>query len=382
MGETWRVGGEREGGSPPAGLDSGMRDLDLDLDLARRLVLEHGWNTTSYQILNAGFDLWFSASRDAVVGHVRRPRVWVVGGAPVCAASRLEGVTLEFEEAARAAGARVCYVGAQDRLAQRCFPDPGYSGTVLGAEPRWDPADWPRLVAGRASVRAQLNRARNKGVRVVPLPPGAVAAPSLHAVLVEWLATRGLPPLGFLTTPWLLADLQDRRVFLAERDGRTVAFLVLTPIPARRGWLVEQIVRGHGAPNGTAELLVDAAFRWMAGERVPFATLGLAPLAEAGAGFHPATPWWLRGTLGWLRAHGRRFYNFDGLFAFKAKLGPSGWDPVYAITNEERLSLRTMLGVSEAVVGGDLVGFGAHFLAHAVRQEARWLWPRRSGARK
>lgn len=338
---------------------------------ARALVLRHGWNTTSYQILNPGFAHWFSAAGDAVVGFVRRPRVWVVGGAPVCAEERLESVSEEFERAAAAARARVCYVGAQDRLAQRCFPDPAFAGAILGAEPWWDPQGWPALVAARASVRAQLNRARNKGVRVSLLPPGAAAPAGVRLVLEEWLATRGLPPLGFLTVPWLLDDLGDRRLIVAEREGRVVAFLILTPIPGRMGWLVEQIVRGRQAPNGVAELLVDAAFRWMAEGGARFATLGLAPLAEGGEGFRPEVPWWLRGAQGWLRAHGRRFYNFEGLYAFKAKLGPAGWSPVYAIANQPALSLGTMLGVGEAVVGGDLLRFGAAMVTHALRAEAR-----------
>lgn len=338
---------------------------------ARALVLQHGWNTTSYQILNPGFDHWFSGTGDAVVGLVRRRRVWVVGGAPVCPLERLEEVTAEFEGAANEAGARVCYVGAQDRLAARCFPDPAYSGAILGAEPWWDPADWTRILTSRASLRAQLNRARNKGIAVELLPPAAPASTAVGTVLQEWLSTRGLPPLGFLTTPWLLGDLSDRRLFVAAQGGIPVAFLILTPIPGRRGWLIEQIVRGKVAPNGVAELLVDAAFRWMAGAGARFVTLGLAPLAVAEDGFHPEMPWWLRGTLGWMRAHGRRFYNFDGLYAFKSKLGPAGWVPVYAIANEHRLSLRTLLGVSEAVVGGDLLPFGARMLAHAFRAEAR-----------
>lgn len=340
---------------------------------ARDLVLLHGWNTTSYQILNPGFEHWYSADGQGVVGHVRRGRVWVVGGAPVCAADRLEEVTAEFESSARRARASVCYVGAQDRLAQRCLSDPGYASTVLGAEPWWVPAEWPKVVAARASVRAQLNRARNKGVTVGLAPFAATAPEPVERVLREWLDTRKLPPLAFLTTPWLLADLRDRRIFLAERDGGVVGFLILTPIPGRHGWLVEQIVRGHGAPNGAAELLVDAAFRWMAEQGASYVTLGLAPLVDAAAGVRAPVPWWLRGSLVWLRLHGKRFYNFDGLFAFKAKLGPAGWDPVYAIANEPRLSLRTMLGVSEAVVGGDLLGFGVRMLRHAIGQEARML---------
>jgi phosphatidylglycerol lysyltransferase len=350
-----------------------MRDATTPAGRARELVLRHGWNTTSYQILNAGFDLWFARAGDAVVGHARRKRVWVVGGAPVCPAERLDAVIREFEGAARDVGARVCYVGAQDRLAQRCLPDPAYSGTILGAEPWWDPADWPKVVAGRASVRAQLNRARNKGVTVALLAAGATAPGALHTVLAEWLATKGLPPLGFLTSPWLLGDLDDRRIFVAEQRGHPVGFLVLTPVPGRRGWLVEQIVRGHRTQNGTAELLVDSAFRWMAAEGARYASLGLAPLAPTPSAASLPTPWWLRLTTSWLRAHGRRFYNFDGLYAFKAKLGPAGWDPVYAIANEGRLSLPTMLGVGEAVVGGDLLGFGARMIRHALRHEARSL---------
>ena len=36
----------------------------------------------------------------------------------------------------------------------------------LGAQPVWDPRNWPAAVAKRGSLRAQFNRARNKGVIV------------------------------------------------------------------------------------------------------------------------------------------------------------------------------------------------------------------------
>jgi hypothetical protein len=63
---------------------------------ARELVLRFGWNATAYQILNPGIELWFSAAGDAVVGFVRSGGMVVVGGAPVCAPSRLSAVTAEF----------------------------------------------------------------------------------------------------------------------------------------------------------------------------------------------------------------------------------------------------------------------------------------------
>jgi phosphatidylglycerol lysyltransferase len=347
-----------------------VEPLSLERDRARALILRHGWNTTAYQVLNRGFQYWFPGEQDAVVGFVGRRRVWVVGGAPSCSADRLATVCAGFESAAGRAGAAVCYVGAQGRVAERTLNDPGYSATVIGTEPWWDPASWEGTLQARASLWAQLNRARNKGVQVRLLPAAEPPGPAVEALLDRWLGSKGLPPLGFLTTPWLLDDLGDRRLFIAERGELPVGFLVLTPIPAREGWLVEQIVRAPDAPNGTAELLVDAAFRWMHRSGARFASLGLAPLA----GDHPPPrpePWWLRAGLGWLRLHGRRFYNFGGLYAFKAKLAPAGWDPVYAITNRPRVTLGALAGVAEAVVGDGLLRFGGRLAGHALRAEWR-----------
>ena len=37
------------------------------VQVAREIVLEHGWNATCYQILNPGIHLWFSAAHRALV---------------------------------------------------------------------------------------------------------------------------------------------------------------------------------------------------------------------------------------------------------------------------------------------------------------------------
>lgn len=217
---------------------------------ARELVLRHGWNATAYQILNPGIALWFAAGGDAVIGFVRRSGVRVVAGAPVCAPERLRDIVGEFAADARGAGDRVCYFGAGERL-EDAIRREGACGTVgLGAQPSWDPRRWGTVMARRASLRAQLNRARNKGVTVTRW--GAERAENsreLTALLAEWLQTLGLPPLHFLIETDTIALTRDRRILVAERGGVAVAYLVASPVPARRGWLIEQIVRGRGAPN-------------------------------------------------------------------------------------------------------------------------------------
>ncbi|HEX6042610.1 DUF2156 domain-containing protein, partial [Longimicrobium sp.] len=278
---------------------------------ARALVLRWGWNAAAYQVLNPGICLWFAAAGDAVAGFVDAPGYRVVAGAPACPHGRLSAVAEELEAGARDEGRRVCYFGAGHRLEEVLRPSPTHARVLLGAQPVWDAARWPAVVDGHASMRAQLNRARNKGVSVEEWPAARAGAdPALRRCLEEWLETRGLPPLRFMVEPDVLSRLLDRRVFVAVRDGEPVGFTVATPVPARGGWLIEQWVRGHGAPNGTTERMIDAAMRALAADGARYVTLGLAPLSRHAPEDAGASPAWLRLALAWTRAHGNRFYNF------------------------------------------------------------------------
>jgi phosphatidylglycerol lysyltransferase len=344
---------------------------ESDHETARALVLRYGWNATAYQILNPGIELWFSAARDGVVGFVKHGPTRVVGGAPVCDLERLEPIVSEFMDDARAVGERVCFFGAGERLDTELGTSSGWSRVLLGAQPVWDPNGWADAVGRRGSLRAQFNRARNKGILVSEWPPQAAENhPALRRCLADWLETRGLPPLHFMVEPETLNDLRDRRVFVAERrGGEPVGFTILSPVPDRAGWLVEQIVRGRGAPNGTAELLIDSAMRAIAKSGSRYATLGLSPLSERAMVPPLSQPLWLRLTLRWVRLHGARFYNFIGLDAFKAKFNPAMWEPIYAIAEGPKFRARDLYAIAGAFSGGAPLRLIARALLRAVWQE-------------
>ena len=345
-----------------------------ELARVRELVLAHGWNSTAYQVINPGVSHWFSTRGDAVAGLVDCGSVWMVAGAPIAALERLAAVVAELESDAAQAGASVCYLAAEARLERLARARSDCAFVTLGAQPCWVPAAWPGILSRHASLRAQLARARHKGVAVSRWEVSrATDHPALQACLAEWLSTRGLPPLRFMTTPYTLGRILDRLVFVAEQQGRVVGFLVASPVPARRGWLVEQIVRGSGAPNGTAELLLDAAFTAMISAGSAYVTLGLAPLSDRADDGPVVDPWWLRWMLRWVRAHGRRFYNFDGLDRFKAKFDPEWWEPVFAVTNQPEFRPRTLYAVGQAVSDNAPIAMVLRAVGRAIRQELAWL---------
>ena len=321
------------------------------LNQARNIILKYGWNTTSYQILNPGISRWFSSVNESLIGFISTHGVWVVAGAPVCNSDYLAETALEFEKLAKAQNKYVCYVAAEYRLEKIYKHSADHAKVLLGAQPVWQPKNWTGIIAGNKSLRAQLNRARNKGVKVSEWEnEKATDNPALQNCLDEWLKGKGLPPLGFLVEPNTLSRLFDRRIFVATLDSEVVGFIILSPVPNRNGWLFEQFVYRPGAPNGTVELMIDAVMLTLAAENFEYATLGNSPLSTRAEVETFDNPLWLKVLLAW-RKHGQRFYNFDGLDSFKAKLQPEKWEPIFAISNERRFSFRTIYAIAAAFSG-------------------------------
>lgn len=331
--------------------------------------MTYGWNATAYQIINPGIQHWFSATHEAVVGFVEQAQVWVVAGAPVCPREKIAEVVAEFERDASKAGKSVCYFGAEARLESVLVHSPRHAMFQLGAQPAWHPAKWREIYQHHTSLRAQLNRARNKHVTITEWAADrAYGHAELERCLRDWLSTRGLPPMHFLVEPQTLERLFDRRIFVAERAGRVAGFLVASPVPQRNGWLIEQTIRSAGAVNGMVELLIDTAVRDMASIQSEYVTLGLSPLStRADAG--NTNPLWLRALLSWVRVHGQRFYNFEGLDTFKAKFQPERWEPVFAIVNEPRISPLFLYAIAAAFTAGNPLGAIGRAFSRAMKME-------------
>jgi phosphatidylglycerol lysyltransferase len=315
------------------------------------LLKRFGWNATSFQILEPGFRYWFDGD-DAVVGYVDTGRAWVAAGSPVAAPERFAEISARFAAAAAAAGRRLCCFATELRFRNGV----SWPAMRVGDQPSWAPADWAEVLRGSRSLREQLRRARAKGVAVRALSPDELAPGrpvriELDAMISHWLASRQIAPMGFLVhvDPFTFPD--QRRYFIAERDGQVVGFLSAIPIYARPGWFFEDFLRDPSAPNGTVELLVDAGMRAALAEDIPYVTLGLVPLSGE------VSPW-LRAARRW----GKALYDFDGLRAFKAKLRPRAWDPIFLSYPPEGTGFVAMFDTLTAFSRGGLLRFGLETL--------------------
>jgi phosphatidylglycerol lysyltransferase len=90
--------------------------------------------------------------------------------------------------------------------------------------------------------------------------------------------------------------------------------------------------------------------RAAAAEQIPYVTLGLVPLSGE------ISPW-LRAARRW----GNSLYDFDGLRAFKAKLKPRAWDPIF-LSYPRGNGFLAMFDTLTAFARGGLFRFGIETL--------------------
>ncbi len=233
-----------------------------------------------------------------------------------------------------------------------------FSMVQLGEQPLWAPSEWRATLRAHRGLREQLRRARAKGVVVrrlsgSELETGTPLRVAIDRLAEGWLRSRPMEPMGFLVTLAPFEDAEIHRYYVAERCGEAVAFLSIVPIGAGRGLLVEDLVRDRRAPNGTTELLFDRAMCDAADDGVGLVTWGLAPLSGR-------VSWPLRV----IAALGRGLYDFRGLRAFKERLHPREWQPVFMVHPRGQPWPLHMLDALRAFAGGSLVRFGARTLAH------------------
>lgn len=344
------------------------------------LVLSHGRLSTCFQIVEPGYDYFFDPKEEGVVAYAVVGGWRVVCGAPVCSERALPGVLLRFAEACRAAGHRVVFFGVERPLIE-ALAAAGLEGdsVQIAEQPEWRPADYHTRGAPRRTLRAQVNRARNKGVKVRQIcicgtEGGAIERlrDEVGSVLTRWLAHRRMSVMQFMVNLEPFDFPEHRRYFVAEQNGRAVGFLAAVPVPARHGWFFEDVIRAPDAPNGTAELLIHTALEAARTAGDTYVTLGMAPLAGVSPG--PGRHRLLRSGLSFCYRRLTLVYAFAGLRRFKARFHPDDWVPQYLVTLDARVGIGAFQAVLRAFAGGGLVAFGWETARRLLGKVSDRLW--------
>jgi phosphatidylglycerol lysyltransferase len=317
------------------------------------VVATHGQDAMSFSALESGMSHWFDAlppdGTGACVAYVDTGGAWVAACGPLAQAGEHARASLRFVEAARERGRRASFFAAES------LESSAMTRLLIGQQPLFRPGEWVRELSKHRGLREQLRRASAKGVRARQVPANELGSDAplrgdVDRLARAWLRSRRIEPMGFLASVEPFHHPEEHRYFVAEQQGRIVGFLSAVPI-GRRGWLVEDVLRAPRAPNGTTETLVVAFMKSVADAHS--VTLGLTPLA--GAVSRP-----LR-IARWLA---RPLFDFGGLRAFRQRMHPHGWQPVWLVYPRRQSGFVTLMDTLRAFARGSLVLFGVRSLLH------------------
>ena len=309
---------------------------DPTVDLLRLHEL-HGYNAHGLVGIAPGICLWTCPERKGAIAYNEFGKVWLVPGDPLASAEDLAAVTAGFLRKARDAGRVVGFLPATEQFAKHSS-SLGLRAIKIGSAPYFDLAAWAPRGDRAKKARAGVNQARRAGIRVTEvLDVDERLVRETACLRKSWLTTRR-SAIGF---EWLFTvDLfqhKERKKYFTARDtsGTLVGFLAASPIPARDGWYLEDVLRSKTAPNGTTDLLVVEVLDLLKRDGARLATLGTAPMAMEGS-VDPEvhdSPLLSKATRFVVNCFSV-FYNFRGVRRFKTKFAPSWWESEYVLMSQ------------------------------------------------
>ena len=335
------------------------------------LVERYGWEHQSFLSLYDGMKVWWTQEPEAAVVYRRIGSVVIVTATPLAAREDWRAVTLRFLDWCKTqnldclmlpVGADFADVARECGMALLRIGESGYFKL-----PEWKPA------GDRAKkVRAGVNQARKAGMRVERFDPAqgtahgdAAVRAEIEALCQRWVNTREVDAFGWLLEldPFKLSE--HKRYFLArDAAGRLTGLLVCSPIYARHGWYLEDLIRHPQAERGVSELLVVEALQQLAAEGAQVATLATSPLAGIDPAEYTGQLKQLARLLKLIYEHLDAFYHFKALHRFKAKFAPSFVEPEYVAIYPPRVRLRMITSFMGAL---DPAGFTGVFASKLQR---------------
>jgi len=359
----------------PAGETATMGEKVLSTAVSEEEIFgflrQFGRNTNSFLLAYGGCEWFRSDNPSGLVAYVRSGHTCVVAGDPLCASEDTLAVLQAFSR----------HVGNRYRIALLLvsgwllpqLKQAGYGAIEVGSDPFFDLKRWAPRGDRAKKVRSSVNLARRSGVTVSVYRPAKGRDPQLElemeACANAWLTGRQGFTMRFFSAQRPLEWAKEKRFLLAWHERRLVGFVTCSPIYARDGWYIEDIVRRPEATYGTTELLITSALESLCEEGFSMATIGISPFANLS--HDPQHPGRMRVICIALAAL-RPFYNFRGLQHYRKKFAPSWWEPVYVAFWPDRVTPRLVLDAANALIPGGFFRLVRGWIISCVRGILEW----------
>lgn len=320
-------------------------------ELAEAAALVRGANDTqSFLALLGDKALFWSEDRSAVLSYAAVPGYWVAMGGPVGNPAAFEELLWRFREAAdRFAAKTVFYQVTEEHLP--LYLDLGLVLLKMGQDARVALPAFNLEGKKRANLRGSRNKLAKLGFTFEVLDRESLATnmPRLQALSDLWLARKNTREKGF-SLGFFDPDYIARTSVAVIRnpEGQIMAFANLWCLDNKEELSIDLMRYDPESPGGIMDFLFAELMLWGRDQDYRWFNMGMAPLT--GLERHPLAPLWHKiGTT--IFDLGEEFYNFEGLYQYKAKFDPE-WSSRYLAVPPGLAAPGVLLKTAALISGG------------------------------
>jgi phosphatidylglycerol lysyltransferase len=294
--------------------------------------------------------LSWSEDRKAFLMFAVTPKYWIVMGDPVGDPKAVDSLLWRFREQVDIYNAKCVFYQVSDKYLTY-YIDLGLSLLKIGEEAKVDLSKFSLQGGKRDSQRTARNKFTKKGYHFALLTENELKnnLGALRDISDQWLLKKHAREKGF-SLGFFNEDYICRTdvAVIFDPTGRIRAFANLWKNAAKEELSIDLMRYDPKSPSGIMDFLFVELMLWGKLENYQWFSLGMAPLA--GLERHPLAPLWHKiGTA--IFDLGEEFYNFEGLYEYKAKFEPE-WQPRYLAAPAGLSAPFILMTVTRLISGG------------------------------
>lgn len=302
--------------------------------------------SASITLIDPSCQIFSTPHIDGIIGYRLESGCAIVFGDPLCLSTDLPLFVQAFHHYCEKQGWRIVYVGASGLFTRWAIEHGCGCFVEVGEELILDP--FQNLLEGTKGrlLRNKVNQAHRTDLSIHEYKENAPELEeAIQQVGAAWLKTRRGPQI-YLSNVHLFAERVGKRWFYAKHDEKIVGVLILHQLEARRGWVIQFLMRTPDAPIGTSEQLVISIAEILHAEGCSFLSFGVAQRENLGEikGLSAFSEWLARTVF----KLAKRLFHLDRRRFYWQKFQPKA-EPCYLIFSESKIRLRTVISLMRAL---------------------------------
>lgn len=228
-------------------------------------------NPESAILLHSSCSIFCIPHVDGIIGYHKIGHCAVVIGDPICLPQDVSELASAFHHYCKEQNLKIVYFLIHHDFATWAIHHECMTLIKVGEELSINPTKFQK----RQKLRWKVNQAIKHGVTVKEYKElDAPLEKQIIHTIDTWQKERKGPQmyLGKID----VSNIDTQRIFYAQKDGKIIGILLLSPIDTVQGWTVTSYLALTDAPVGTTEHLLCATFDTLANENCQFLCLGIA----------------------------------------------------------------------------------------------------------